>query len=169
VPNGAGGMVSLPYVLFTTDEYASATIWDNSSVLQPSHAIGFRVVDNSYSGVFSNGTANCFGGGKLGMYSFWERCGTYPNTLAQIQFEFYDYYTDYYRELGNDAFQSGNWNAATAGAYLNAYNNIMAGELYGINPQFLTAYNSGFTAYHQFTNSACSGYQTYPPNQIPPG
>jgi hypothetical protein len=165
VPNGAGGLVTVPYVLFSTDEY-------NVAPGAPSHAIGFRTVDNSYANTFSNGTGTYFGGAKLGMYTYWNPGQTYPNTAsnALTQFEFYDYYagSDNYPELGNQAFHLGNWNAATAGMYLNAYNNIMAAELYNIYPQILLGYNAGLEAYLTFQATWEGNYQTYPPNKIPP-
>jgi len=63
---------------------------------------------------------NFYGGAKLGMYTYWLPCSTYPNTGAEQQFEFYDYYNNNYGETGNNAFDSGVWNAAGAGAYVNA-------------------------------------------------
>jgi arylsulfatase A-like enzyme len=171
VPNAAGGMQSLPYVLFTTDEYeyADATQWNNASIHEPGHATAFRTVDKSYVVHGSNDTNNFYGGGKLGMYTYWLQETTYPNTAAGLtQFEFYDYYANNYGETGNDAFQSGNWNTATAGAYLTAYNNIMAAELYNIYPQISIAHNTGFTTYMDYVHTPTGNYQSYPPNTIPP-
>ncbi len=168
LPNASGAIVSLPYVLLTTDEYQKATLWDGSTP-QPSHAVGFRVVDHLYRGQFSNAAANFYGGGKLGMYTFWENCNTYPKT-TDVQKEFYDYYQNNYGELGNDAYQGGVFNSATAGLYLNAYNSIMAGEMYNVYPQIAIGHNTGFTTYINYANSACPGdFPTSPPDAIPPG
>jgi arylsulfatase A-like enzyme len=168
VPNASGGPQPLPYVLFTTDEYWAAHQYNATDISVPGHAIAFRTVDRSVAVKGSDNTMNFYGGGKLGMYTYWLPQTTYPNIAGSAtQFEFYDYYTNNYGELGNDAFQSGNWNAATAGAYLTAYNNIMAAELYNIYPQIAVGHNTGFTAYMTFLNTL-GGYQSYPPNTIPP-
>ncbi len=90
------------------------------------------------------------------------------------QFEFYDYYAsgDNYGELGNDAFNSGwKWNGATAGVYLNSYNEIMADELYLIDPKFQLGFNTAFTAYMNYIGSNGGGascpIEVGPPDTIP--
>ena len=168
VPNSAGGINTMPYVLFSTDEYNYAAQWNNTSVPQPSHAVAIRTLDANYRFLGSDNTMNFFGGGKLGMYTYWPNAMSYPNTAAGLtQFEFYDYYLNP-GEVGNDAFNSGNWNTATAGAYLTAYNNIMAAELYNIYPQIAVAHNTGFDAYMNYMNFTGYTFQAYPPNTIPP-
>jgi len=166
VPNAAGGLQSLQYVLHSTDEYNAASIWDHPGVAQPSHALAFRTVDPSYNGLASDNTLNFFGGGKLGMYTYWIPGSTCPNvaTNATTQFEFYDYYTNNYGETGNQAFDSGSWNGV-AGGYLNAYNNIMAGELYNHYGQVNAGYTTAFSAYMNFlgqTNAGITGPNTIP-------
>jgi hypothetical protein len=82
-----------PYIIHTTDE-----LW-NQTGSQP-HAVAFRTVDNTVTGGFSNSPP--FGGGKLGIYSFWYGCDppeglqpTYANDAAnQQQFEYYNYSAD---------------------------------------------------------------------------
>jgi hypothetical protein len=50
-------------------------------------------MDDKYSYLGSDNTMNLFGGGKLGMYTYWLPNTTYPNTGAGLtQFEFYDLY-----------------------------------------------------------------------------
>jgi len=70
---------------------------------------------------------------------------------------------------------SGAWNGL-AGTYLNAYNNIMAAELYKMYPQVNAGFETAFNAYMTFLNlttgtgtgtNACT-FQVYPPSQIPP-
>ena len=177
VPNGAGGMQTLPYVLLSTDEYATAYQWNDVNLLQPkpTHAIGIRTMDSSHNLKGSDNTMNFFGGAKLGMYTYWLDDSTYPNPTPSVshgetQFEFYNYYLNNYGETGNEAFHSGVWNAATAGEYLNAYNNIMAAEFYNIYPQIAAGYNTALNAYMWFhMNSAPNTVnQTYPPSTIPP-
>ena len=170
----------LPYVLHTTDEYPAAAYPTATNVV-PSHAIAFRTLDNTVAYSDSNTGMNFFGGGKLGMYTSWLPCTTFPNAAATSneyapQFEFYDYYApgNNYGELGNDAFNSGwGWNGATAGVYLNSYNNIMAQELYLIDPKFQLGYNTAFSAYMNFIGTLNGGGSTCPvevcpPNTIPP-
>ncbi len=167
----------LPYVLFSTDEYSYATDPSDGTVV-PSHAIAFRTVDKSVVHQDANTGMNFCGGGKLGMYTTWLNCTTFPNVNAPApfapQFEFYDYYAPgiNYGELGNDAFNSGwKWNGATAGVYLNSYNEIMADELYLIDPKFQLGFNTAFTAYMNYIGSNGGGascpIEVGPPDTIP--
>ncbi len=68
---------ALPYVLFSTDEYSYAQKNDGTPV--PSHAIAFRTVDKSVLHQDPNTGMNFLGGGKLGMYTAWVPCTTFPN------------------------------------------------------------------------------------------
>ena len=65
-----------------------------------SHVIGFRTVD--YTDINSNSApfypATSYGGGKLGIYSYWNTCGQMSapilginDSLAPNQYEFYNY------------------------------------------------------------------------------
>jgi arylsulfatase A-like enzyme len=164
----------LAYVLFSTDEYPRA--FNSAGEQVPSHAIAFRTLDNTVRVFDANTGMNFFGGGKLGMYTSWVPCTTFPNAAAPYplapQFEFYDYYpggNNNYGEIGNDAFNSGGaWNGATAGVYLNSYNNIMAQELYYIDPKFQGAFNTAFTAYMTFIGTGNGGGTTCPIEVGPP-
>jgi hypothetical protein len=60
-----------------------------------------------------------------------------------------------------------NLDTPNAGGYLNAYNNIMAAELYNIYPQIQVGFNAGFDAYMNFMGFTGYGYEHYPPNTIP--
>jgi hypothetical protein len=161
-----------PYILHTEDQYTSAsfsasTCGAENPANQPSHAIAFRTVDTTVSPAprspqtnptaFLGSSYGPFGGGKLGMYSFWNTagsvsgspCGTWPivdNVDYPIQFEFYNYgdsasSTGNFAEVGNDAFDSGGAFESVADTYLGAYNTIMCGELYNTN--FTTGYAGG--------------------------
>jgi hypothetical protein len=139
--------------------------------------MSYRKLLLAFGGFLACGVADdnqaVFQRGKLGMYTYWLPCTTFPNTSAPVQFEFYDYYANNYGETGNDAFDScGHWNSASAGAYLNAYNNIMAAELYNISPQCRGAYNTAFSVYMAFLANTEGGstsctLPTGGPNSIP--
>jgi arylsulfatase A-like enzyme len=166
-----------PYVLHTIDQYSAAP----GSCAQPSHGIGFRTVDLTINPAPRSGqssptpytpaaTYGPFGGGKLGMYSFWNPsgsisgspCGTWPvlsNSSYPIQFEFYNYNystgtyagTGNFAEIGNDAFgATGGWDP-TALAFLCSYNNVMCAELY--NTTFPSNFQ-GQTLLHQQLQAA---------------
>jgi arylsulfatase A-like enzyme len=161
VMNSSGGY-GLPYVLHTMDEFLEATvIIDNSTTHQPPHAVAFRTVDTAVEYNDKSNVTTFYGGGKLGMYTYWLQCETFPNTNAKaIQYEFYDYNTvanggaQNYGELGNDAFSSGSWDAAGAGVYLNAYNQIMQDELYQRYSQVQTGFNTAFNLNYAHDPSA---------------
>jgi hypothetical protein len=86
------------------DDLSSAPLNTNSNY-QPSHAIAFRMVDltdpNNNSVPFlggGNGNNVSYGGGKLGIYGYWNTCNaTAPpikpvnNANAKNQYEFYNY------------------------------------------------------------------------------
>src|ERR1019366_8111725 len=79
-----------PYVLHTTDEGPKSQTNPDTGKPVPNHAIAFRTLD------FSRGAP--YGGGKLGMYSFWNytQGGAVPPTqpdtsVGPPQFEFYNY------------------------------------------------------------------------------
>ncbi len=88
IPN-ANGSGDQPYILHTTDEYPSA-INPVSHADVPSHALAFRTVDYTVNA----NSAPPYGGGKLGIYSFWNLCQPTPSTMPDNQpqqFEFYNY------------------------------------------------------------------------------
>ena len=65
-----------PFILHTSDDVPIAKLLSGSAV--PSHVIGFRTVD--YTDINSELSlrfypANSYGGGKLGIYSYWNTCG----------------------------------------------------------------------------------------------
>ena len=88
-----------PFILHTSDDIP--VLLSGSS--PPSHVIGFRTVDatdvNSNSAPFYPG--NSYGGGKLGIYNYWDTCGQMSAPIfpinpsgpgsAQSQYEFYNY------------------------------------------------------------------------------
>ena len=87
-----------PFVLRTSDDIPIANLINGPAV--PSHVIGFRTVD--YTDINSNSApfypANSYGGGKLGIYSYWNTCGQMSapipginDSLAPNQYEFYNY------------------------------------------------------------------------------
>src|ERR1017187_1179030 len=73
-----------PFVLVTTDEYYYVTSL-------PSHAVAFRTVDPTIKDCNTSPCDNTghFGGGKLGVYSYWQTNSTKPDTTQPQQFEFY--------------------------------------------------------------------------------
>jgi hypothetical protein len=75
-----------PYVLHTTDEFEQATV---GGLPQPSHAIAFRTVD------LTGNLSGSYGGGKLGIYSYWQPCSITPYAFDASgnpsQAEFYNY------------------------------------------------------------------------------
>jgi len=107
VYTGNNSLIYQPFVLHTYDEIPVANLGNNSqSNYHPSHAIAFRTVDQTeidftgspFYGEYTNGLAN-YGGGKLGVYSFWntESSNSAPNAVifannsAPNEFEFYTY------------------------------------------------------------------------------
>ena len=86
-----------PFVLHTSDDLPIVSPELGSPA---SHVIGFRTVDatdvNSNSAPFYPG--NSYGGGKLGIYSYWDTCGQMSAPIFPInrgsalnQYEFYNY------------------------------------------------------------------------------
>jgi arylsulfatase A-like enzyme len=93
-----------PYILHTTDEGFTPFTDPSSGKSVPSHAIAFRTVD------YSIGPTVPYGGGKLGIYSYWnctlggascngtlilptrpDACACPTGGLGPQQFEFYNY------------------------------------------------------------------------------
>jgi arylsulfatase A-like enzyme len=134
-----------PFVLHTADDYSSATAWGGS---HPSHAIAFRTADPTSSYTNANGQT-VYGGGKLGIYSYWYTCNN-PDynapiiglTTEPMEYEFYNYSQSAPgglpvnpAELGNQAFKtdaSGNM-TTEALAYYNDFFDV--GTQHGINIQ----------------------------------
>jgi arylsulfatase A-like enzyme len=159
------GQTNQPYILHTSDEYS---VGGGS----PSHAIAFRTVDVTVNPA-GPGT---YGGGKLGMYSFWTSCATTPveNPTGghYPQFEFYEYgvTTAYpygnYGEIGNQGPASVAASGATvlqtaAQNYYNSYmNTTVQNELYGIPFQLQMANEAALNAYLVFLggcSASCTG------------
>ena len=209
IPNSNGSGQGLqPHILHTEDQYTSASFTGETcgppynTQSQPSHAIAFRTVDTTVSPApragnptaFLGSSYGPFGGGKLGMYSFWNTagsisgspCGTWPvvnNSEYPIQFEFYNYgdstsSTGNFAEVGNDAFDSPGVFDATAQAYLNAYNIIMCNELYNTTFENVTtagpataqvqaAYSLAWTTYLNFVNGTTTTCSPPSPGACP--
>jgi hypothetical protein len=179
LPNSTGGGYQ-PYILHSEDQYNSATFSARTCSMenpsnQPSHGIGFRTVDltsqpSPRSGQqsplpYAAGTEyGPYGGGKLGMYSYWNTagCSTWPilgDSDLPMQFEFYNYNTGNFAEIGNDAFDAGEWDA-TALDYVCAYNTVYT-ELYNTN--FPTGFTtpSGASLQDQLQAAYQLAFQTY--------
>jgi len=148
IPN-ASGSGNQPYILHTTDEYPAATNPVSGNYI-PSHAIAFRTVDYTVNA----NSAPPYGGGKLGVYSFWNLCEASPSTQPDNQpqqFEFYNYSpnppggqspapTANPAETGNQAFTSSGALAAEAALYNTSFlSSIVQAELYGA-PGFFPSY-----------------------------
>jgi len=113
-----------PFVLHTTDEFPLLYAQGNQ---QPSHAIAFRTIDqterNTQGAPFYN--QNSYGGGKLGVYSFWNTVGAanngapivgiYNNSSAPVQYEFYNFSPSRNngnanpQEVGNEVYTDGSF------------------------------------------------------------
>ena len=144
-----------PFILHTSDDMPTA---GSGSSAVPSHVIGFRTVDatdvNSNSAPFY--PANSYGGGKLGIYSYWNSCGQMSAPIlpintggAQSQYEFYNYSPHPFvgsenanpQELVNQFFDptTGDRTAQGLNYYENFYNigtlqgNNVQAELYYLN------------------------------------
>ncbi len=134
-----------PYVLHTTDEYSTAFYNVGAgNVVVPSHAIAFRTVDLTVNRVNPDGFM-VQGGGKLGMYSFWDLTNASSPTHplgANQQYEFYDYSSGNLGEIGND-FWSDTVNAA---AFQSAFASIAPSELYNV-AGFTATYNTALNRY----------------------
>jgi hypothetical protein len=123
--------------------------------------IAFRTVDLSDPYTDVDGF-NVYGGGKLGIYSFWPPIPgtltgingalTQPNPGSIQQFEFYDYSNTSgsrnYPELGNEWLTS-----PRASLYINAFNDPMVqNDLYlnvAVNPGLNSAYSNALLSYAQ--------------------
>jgi len=152
-----------PYILSTCDEDSKASV--SGIGYQPSHVIAFRTVDvtDSYANLNYSG-ANMYGGGKLGIYSYWDTCGA-PDApvfmpinagltgAAASQYEFYNYskhppagsLNANPGETGNQAFDPSYESTLTflpeASAYQTAFlSSAVQDELY--YPNFPTTGNS---------------------------
>lgn len=91
-----------PFVLHTYDELPVANLGNATSPkYQPPHAVAFRTVDQTetYSTASPYFGQVAYGGGKLGVYSFWDTVdptnapltGINNNTTAPNQYEYYNY------------------------------------------------------------------------------
>jgi arylsulfatase A-like enzyme len=147
-----------PFVLHTADDVSTATLGNNSSIPQPSHAIAFRTVDltnpNSSAAPFAGTGQNTYGGGKLGIYGYWNTCDNLSAPIRMInnnsatgtatsnQYEFYNYSPSLSlaanpQEVGNQYFNDSGGVTSEAAAYLTDFynNNNVAPLPPGINVQ----------------------------------
>jgi uncharacterized sulfatase len=155
IPNQGGAynnQTHQPYILHTTDEFASANI-ATMNINVPSHAIAFRTVDLTVNQVNPDGF-NVNGGGKLGIYSYWPNPNsvnaTYPDLTQTQEFEFYDYTGGNLAEVGNEYIT----NPTLASNFMAAYNAIAANELYIIKSAFANTHNLAYEAYVAGQNNA---------------
>ncbi len=156
--NNYNYLIYQPFVLHTTDEYAEATVGANN--YHPSHAVAFRTIDqteiNTSSAPFANSHSS--GGGKLGIYSYWNTEG--PSNLpiqginssqAPNEYEFYNYSPSWGnanpQEIGN---QFGTSPSAPPSSIASAHFNdfFNTGNNSGINIQ-----NELYQLYMQGSNS----------------
>jgi len=161
-----------PYVLHTQDEYWQ---FQNTQDIQ-SHAVAFRTVDNTVN--TASREQGPFGGGKLGIYSFWASGSTEPAAGGVQQFEFYNYQPSApantgtlppnLGETGNDYWLSNNppnpetgYAGAIAGQYVAAYNpsSYTNNELGIVYPKVQTGYNNALALWLNYvlqsTSSTC--------------
>jgi hypothetical protein len=150
-----------PFVLHTTDEYSAADLGNGTNHnYQPSHAIAFRTVDqtetNNNAAPFAGQTT--YGGGKLGVYSFWDTVDAtvapikaINNSAAPNQYEFYNYSPHLQsgnanpQEMGNQySTGSGSLSQAHYNDFFNTGNNNginIQNELYNLNNNGSTGNN----------------------------
>jgi arylsulfatase A-like enzyme len=172
-----------PYILHTTDEGFgfNYTLPGSGSPGNPvqDHAIAYRTVD--YSGQPPVAPTSPYGGGKLGVYSFWPAAvegSTLPTQtqpsgtgLANQQYEYYNYsqmssaqlLPPNYGETGNQLQVSEGELATPCGEYLTDLNTALTSELYfaaltmpggGAVPTFLSAaYTQALGAYQDYVYS----------------
>jgi hypothetical protein len=184
IPTAANAQVGQPYILHTTDEgwgEFNNPVTGNPS---PSHAIAFRTVDYSQQLTFP--PTGPYGGGKLGIYSFWNYTlggadgvgPTKPDTTSPPngkggpqQFEFYNYsqvsssqpLQPIYGELGNQAQIVNGQPTGPALAYLNNFKlATVQNELYN-----LTMWGGGAAPNYitQGQTAALNAYLTYVQSQ----
>jgi len=174
IPNNGGAsmfnnQLYQPYVLTTTDEYLSA---QHNGTSVPPHITGFRTVD--FTETYQNAdNFTVYGGGKLGIYSYWPTLPGVPNSsninpnftqpdptqVVNTQYEYYDYTGSMnYPETGNEWFTN-----PQNVTYLNAFNNATVQN--ELNPpsayttsQYNVAYQEALLAWAiAAKNTTCSG------------
>ena len=150
-------MVGLPYILHTTDEISSSS----SNPAIPTHVVGMRVFDPSVALIttivptypdFNSQVFKPYGGGKIGIYSQWAAQSTQPSPSGPVEYEFYDYATNFAEKLNDYA------SSAPLGAqYVAAFQAISQAELYYQGgPGFpASARTQAQTDY--FNGQSCSG------------
>ena len=156
--NCANWQVYQPFVLHTADDinYGSLPLGSNNNY-QPTHAIAFRSVDitdpNNNSAPFANQTS--YGGGKLGIYSFWNTCGAVgapikgidSNSSTANQYEFYNYSPSVGnanpQEVGNQFFDNTGANTSQANLYVADFFNTGSPKGINIQDELYNLNNSG--------------------------
>jgi hypothetical protein len=153
-PGTASWQQYQPFVLVTTDEYYNVTSL-------PSHAVAFRTVDPTIKDCNTSPCDNTgpFGGGKLGVYSYWQANSTKPDTTQPQQFEFYNYeptapgddtLTVNLGETGNQYFQSNDAGGA-ATLYIDNFNlTAVQGEFNLVPTVLSTAHTNALNLWLQF-------------------
>ena len=161
IPNNSGVSVYnnqayQPYVLTTMDEFHDAYVnFSGVNTAVPTHVTGFRTVDLTLRYANADGV-NVYGGGKLGVYSFWPPVPNPPNAAnvnpsltrpdptksINQQYEFYDYSGPNYNypENGNE-WLSNPLNATFLAAFNNA---TVQNELNPVNAYTLGPYNAAY-------------------------
>jgi hypothetical protein len=165
-----------PYVLHTCDEDLSAST-PGTGAPAPSHAVAFRTVDISVN----SGMQPPYGGGKLGIYSYWpspcpegespESSQTKPVTsdppTNEQQFEFY-FYSPYDgnlspnpAEIGNQAFSDGapTWESDAQNYYNCFIGTSVQNELNQVPSQ--TYITSAYNQAGVWSGTALGNYLTY--------
>jgi len=179
-----------PYVLHTTDEYYTLASLQADGLIYPPHAVAFRTFDNTLNGNTSGSNAlqrelGPAGGGKLGMYSYWNEevgpgFGTNPNPTQPVlgntsypqQFEFYNYQPApntlgnggsslavNLGEMGNDYWNSDD-SPAIASQYRGAYQASSSRyqvELTTVYAATACAYNAALEAWINYINETGCG------------
>ena len=169
-----------PFIVHTADDYPIADLGSGPSHnYQPSHIVEYRTCDvtdpNSQSAPFNPVSSD--GGGKLGMYRFWNTCNANlpPNkgVSSGQQFEFYNYskhpsvgtLNANPQEIGNTFSATGGGNTAEAQLYFDNFFNFNSATMAGIDPQAelynLNANGSSSNSVLQVQQAIAEAYQNY--------
>jgi arylsulfatase A-like enzyme len=158
-----------PFVLHTTDEFSTAGS-------APSHAVAFRTVDltnpnNDNAAPFAGQTA--YGGGKLGIYSYWETCGAgSPPTMGlnnNQQYEFYNYSPNITgmdanpQEVGNQFFNNNGGYTSQGQNYYNDFFGISSpgGKNIQLELYYLQKYGSNSSNIRQVEGAIQTAFNNY--------
>ena len=158
-----------PYVLHTCDESWNLALTEPTNY--PPHAVAYRTIDDTLQ-AFSGQQRDQgpFGGGKLGVYSYWAAGGIAPIQDSTQQFEFYNYQQNApgnsgnlnpnLGEIGNDWWASNNSNAQGGLYQADFQSHRVQNELTYIDPKIQTAHSNALALWNSYValyqNGGCT-------------